>query len=236
MPCLKTRSRQKEIFDLESPSQEESFEAYRLIRLVNRYLGGTRVILSHLKEFSKSWKPSDPVRILDVGAGIGDIPQAIVQWSRSKGYRVKIVALDISHPSLVLAQREISTYPEISLIQADILGMPLRQESFDYVISSLLFHHLKDEDIPRVLKAFDALARRGIIVNDLMRRWKAYLGIFFLTRFTQNRVFRHDAPLSVLRGFRKKEVETLIQKAGLPYLEFQSHFAYRFAIVGEKPA
>jgi hypothetical protein len=102
------------------------------------------------------------------------------------------------------------------------------------VISSLFFHHLDDEKIPDVLKIFDVLAARGLIVNDLLRRKRAYLWIKFFSRFTQNRAFRNDAPLSVLRGFQPKEIKNLTQRSGLNYLKLYHHFGHRFALAGEK--
>lgn len=228
------RSQEKEIFDIENPGEEETFQAYREIQRVNRFLGGINVILSHLKRFAAKWPKNFPIKILDVGTGACDIPQAIVKWAKGKGYSVKIVALDISPRALAFAKKEIAGYPEIILIQASISQLPFRPQSFDYVISSLFFHHLEDGEIPRVLKSLDTVTRKGILVNDLLRRQRAYLWILFFCRFTQNRVFRNDAPLSVLRGFKRCEIEGLFRASNLDYLKFYEHFGHRFAMAGEK--
>lgn len=220
--------------DLEDRCYEERIGAYRLIRLVNRYLFGTRVILTHLENYSKPWKQETTIRILDVGSGASDIPQAIVDWARKKGWRVHVVALDICPKALSFAKSECAGYPEISFVRASTFALPFPPQSFDYIISSMFFHHLSDDEIVRVLKVFDAHAVRGIIVNDLARNLRAWLWIFFFTRFIRNKMFRNDAPLSVLRGFKKHEVDALIRETGLNYLRFHPHIGHRFAIAGEK--
>ncbi len=220
--------------DLETRSDKETIRAYRLIRRVNHFLGGTRVTLSHLKQYSKRWDKNDCIRILDVAAGIADIPQAIVRWARKKGFHVTVVALDINPQVTSYAKQELHHYPEINLIRASIFEIPFATQSFDYVITSQFFHHLNEEEVLRVLKIFSLLAKRGIIVNDLMRRIRAYLWIHFFSRFTTNEIFRNDAPLSVRRGFCREEVQKIIQESGLDYLKFYHHPYHRFAIAGER--
>jgi ubiquinone/menaquinone biosynthesis C-methylase UbiE len=234
MLTLKTRSTEKEMIDLQPLSDEEALKAFRLIRYINRHLGGANVILSHLKHFSRAWNPDSPIRILDVGAGACDIPQTIVDWARKAGWRVEITALDSNPKVLEYAKSELACYPEIQLLHADIFQVFFPAGSFDYVISSLTFHHLDDKEIPQALRLFDRLARRGMIINDLVRSETAYFWIYLLSRLTPNKVFRNDAPLSVRRSFKRGEVENWIRETGFSYLKYYNHFAYRFALAGEK--
>ncbi len=234
MISFRERSQEKEIFDLEEPNFKEISDAYCLIRHVNQYLGGTRVILNYLKYFSRSWKRQSLIRILDVGTGSADIPQAIAIWAKKNRFRVQVTALDISAEALRFARQETSSNPEISFIQASCFEMPFNQNSFDYIISSMFFHHLSDPEIMSVLSSFDRICKRGIIINDLLRHPAAYYGIHLLSRFTTNRVFRNDAPLSVLRGFKKREWEILLDQTGLKYLKIKRHLGYRIAIAGQK--
>lgn len=236
MTALKKRSLEKEIMDLEVRGYEETAEAYRFIRDVNRYLFGTRVILSHLDQYSKRWNKETPIRILDVATGASDIPQSIALWARKHGFRVQIVALDINPQVMVFAKREIAGYPEILLVRGSVFDLPFRPQTFDYVISSMFFHHLTDEEVIKVLRIFDRFAKRGVVVNDLVRNLRAYLWIHLFARLTKNEMIRNDAPLSVLRGYRRPEVQNLIQESGLSYLGYHRHFAHRFAIAGEKHA
>lgn len=236
MLSLKKRSPEKEIMDLEMRGYEETAEAYRFIRGVNRYLFGTRVILSHLREYSRRWDRGALIRILDVASGASDIPQAITLWAQKNGFRVQVTALDINPQAMAFAKSQTSGRPGILFVQGSVFNLPFLPESFDYVISSMFFHHLADEEAVCVLKIFDRFARRGILVNDLTRNLRAYLWIHLFARLSKNEMIRNDAPLSVLRGYKKIEAEKLIQNSGLSYLRYHRHWAHRFAIAGEKHA
>ncbi len=236
MLTLKQRSPEKEIMDLEIRGYDETAAAYRFIRNVNRYLFGTRVILSHLDQYSRRWDKAALIRILDVATGASDIPQAIAEWARRRGFQIQIVALDINPQVMIFAKKEITGYPEITLVRGSVFDLPFRPETFDYVISSMFFHHLTDEEVVKVLRIFDRFAKRGVVVNDLVRNLRAYLWIHLFARLTKNEMIRNDAPLSVLRGYRQAEVKDLIRKSGLSYLGYHRHFAHRFAIAGEKNA
>ena len=232
---FRTRSGEKEIMDLRALDARETTDTYRLIGYVNRFLGGSRVLIHHLDKFSAAWPKDRDITILDVGAGAADIPQAIIRWARRTGRRIKITALDYSQSTVDFVRERLrEAYPEIRLIRASVYSMPFVEGAYDYVTSSMFFHHLKDEEIVSVLRIFDRIARRGIIINDLLRSRQAYYGISLLAGFTANPVFRNDAPLSVLRGFRPAEAAALAEKAGVSYLKVYPHFAYRFALAGEK--
>lgn len=234
MISLAARSPEKEILDLEIPDYSETVASYLLIQRVNRFLGGTEALLSCFKEFSKHWKKNSPVSILDVGCGTADIPRSLVDWGRKKGSPLSVTCLDLNEHALSYTQKNLSRYPEFFWVRASNSHLPFRDESFDYVISSMFFHHLENPEIVATLRNFNRIARRGIVVNDLVRNRLAYFGILSLSQFIPNRIFRFDAPLSVRRGFRPEEIRSLARQAGLDYLRFQSRYAFRFTLAGEK--
>jgi len=222
-----------EIMDLEEPALDEMLAAYKLMRHVNRFLGGRKVIIDHLEAYHRRW-PDKPITILDVGCGSADIPLAVARWARSRQLRVIIIALDLNHHLLENGRANMPDYPEIQWLCASSHNLPFKNTSVDYVTTSMFFHHLSEVDIIRALNHFDRISRRGMVVNDLLRYTRAYLWIRFFCLFTRNRIFRYDAPLSVLRGFVQHEVESISARAGLGYLQFRKHFGHRFALAGEK--
>ena len=230
----KFRSQEKEIMDLSPLTYEESVSVYKLIARVNQYLGGTGVILRHLRRFSREWKPGQTIRILDVGSGGADIPKAIALWFRKRKWPAQITTLDLNGEAVRMAKNQLEDYPEITCVQGSCFELPFPENSFHYVISSMFFHHLSDAEAVLALKAFDQITSRGIIINDLVRSRRAFWGIKLFAAFTGNKIFQNDAPLSVLRGFVAKEADSLIERSGLSYLKFHRHFAHRFALAGEK--
>ena len=77
----------------------------------------------------------------------------------------------------------------------DAFSPPFTPCSFDFVFSSQVLHHFSEPEIILLLRTWSKLARRGILVSDLIRHPIAYIGIRLLTRlFTRNPMTRMDAP------------------------------------------
>ena len=225
------RSSQNEIIDLRPLTPEENRSAFKRISWVNRFLGGTGVILHHLKRFSKNWNSGEVIRILDLGTGISDIPEAIIKWGNKKGFRIQIAALDLFHESLKSGRPNPGIFP----VQASCFAPPFQNQTFDYVIASMFFHHLSDPEICEVLRQSSLMAKRGVIMNDLYRSFIPYIGFWLLTLFTGDPIFRNDGLISIQRGFRIQDLKDWISKTELSFLKPRCHiFSFRVALAGEK--
>ena len=214
---MRARSSELELLDLETPPRDVMARVVGYLAFVNRWLGGTGAVARHLQEVR------DPVTVLDVGAGAADIPLALAR----RFPNVRPVAFDLSEMMLSFA----SGLPRV---RGDVMRVPFRDRSVDYVISTHFFHHLSDEQIVVTLREFDRIARRGIIVNDLLRRRRALAWIKLFTLWA-NRYVKVDGPLSVRRGFSVPEAEELARRAGLDWLRVRVHFGHRFTLAGERP-
>jgi hypothetical protein len=72
----------------------------------------------------------------------------------------------------------------------------------------------------------------GFFINDLHRHPLAYHSIKWITKiFSKSYLVKNDAPLSVLRGFKRKEWKGLFQQAGIDNYELQWKWAFRWLIV-----
>lgn len=179
-------------------------------------LGGRWITLRHVRHLLGGLPAHRPVTVLDVGTGAADIPVTLVRWARRHGRVLRIFALDRGRATLAYARAYTAGYPEITLIQGDALALPVRPESVDIVISAMTLHHLGPEEAPRYLAEIDGAARRGWVVNDLVRGRPAHRLVWLLTRlFTRSAMARHDGPLSILRSYTPPEVTALCEKAGL---------------------
>jgi ubiquinone/menaquinone biosynthesis C-methylase UbiE len=209
------------------------------IRRVNSLLGYTRSTLHHLDRFSRRWRAGETIRILDVATGSGDIPLAILRWAGRRGFDVRVVGLDL-HAATAReaagAARAAGDAVEpfhLRIVLGDALRLPFADGSFDYVLSAMFLHHLDDADAARVLREIARVARRGIIVADLLRHRRAYAWISLFTLFAGPMV-RHDARVSVAQAFTRAEVLRLADAAGLGYARYHRHFGHRFVLAGEK--
>jgi ubiquinone/menaquinone biosynthesis C-methylase UbiE len=210
------RAEQSEIMDDLDQPDEEFTAAYRELRIINRWLGGVRAIERFLPAGSD-------LLILDVAAGACDVSEALLQRMACR-----IVVLDLNARGLKLA---IKSWP----VAGDALELPFREGTFDVVMASLFFHHLRKQDCVRVLAQMWRIARRRVLVNDLHRHAVAYFSIRALTvLFSKSRMVRHDAPLSVRRAFRPPELLDIAAEAGVPARVHRS-FPYRLVLVADKP-
>ncbi len=172
--------------------------------------------------------------VLDVGSGGADIPVRLARWARRRGRRLRLIAVDRDRQILEVARRRAAAYPEISLVQADGLHLPLRAGGVDAAISSLTLHHLEPAVAPQLLREMARVARIGFVVNDLIRSRVAYALVWLATRlFAWHRMSRHDGPLSVLRAYTPEEIGSLAARAGLSGIRVVRHpLRVRLAVVG----
>jgi len=231
---MRTRSLEHEILDDRTPAQPVVDSIYRFLTFVNRWLGGQRATLRRFEVFARSWEPGARIEVLDVATGAADVPRALIEWSRTKGFDLHVTALDLSSSALSYARRAGPADARLRLVCADVRRPPCGDRAYDYVTCALFFHHLTDDEIVRTLGVFDRIARRGIVVNDLVRTRRAFLWSWLLTR-PVHPILGHDGPLSVRRALRPAELERLVALANMGWLSVRRHFGHRMTLAGERP-
>lgn len=223
---------------MDEPAQDpgELEKSLRDLREVNRWLGGTRVVLHYLADLVRR-HPRAEYRVLDIATGSGDIPLQVAKWARGEDLQVAIVATDNHPTTLEAARAHTAAEPCIRVEAADAMELPYANESFDVALFSTALHHFDDErDCIRVLREMHRVCRIGFIVNDLARSRPALLGarLLAVTVWRTHPITRHDGPLSIRRAFTPAELRALAAKAGFANGRVQAHFPFRLALVVEK--
>ncbi len=182
----------------------------------NRWLGGRELSSKGLAVLA----PGEmPVTMIDIGTGGADIPLALLDEARGTGRRLSVTATDGRAEILDAAMRReprLGTTADLTLCVADGRSLPFGDRTFDIAHASLLLHHLDPTAAVEVLREMGRVARRGIVVNDLVRARVAWVGAWLLSHLaTTNRYTRHDAPMSVGRAYTVAELTALIAAAGL---------------------
>src|SRR5258707_7226613 len=178
-------------------SYEDFRGCLRSLEQVNRWLLGYRPTLAWLERLP--CEPHDPVHIVDVGSGGGGLLRQIGGWVRRRGIAVQLTGIDLN-PYAARAAAE-STPKELGIewVTGDAL-MYRPKKPVDIVESSLMAHHLDDEEIIALLRWMEATAQVGWLINDLERsEWSSRM--FGWVRW--HRLVRHDGPGSFRRAFRK---------------------------------
>ncbi len=204
-----------EIIDNFSTPYRVAEKNYAFMEEVNSFYGGRRVITSFLSSELQTnrLRGKDSFSILDLGAGSCDIPAAVIKWGRQREIAVNYTCLE-KHPAAVRRAREKNRLDKLQLVDGDILDYE-PERRYDYVTISLVLHHFCFSDIQQIIAKYSNFTREAIIVNDLFRHPVLYFLTWLRTRITTQEN-RHDALLSVKKGFTPEELKTLT--AGLPGL------------------
>ncbi len=199
------RSYEKEMMDRAGNSPVLLAGELRNLRLLNRYARGSHSVMLALWRMLGR-EPLKHLSILDIGTGSADIPAAIFARAKRRHVAAKIVGMEADPLTARIAIERTQQHADINIIQGDAGAPPFSPGSFDYVIASQFLHHFTEAKIIDLLKQWAKLARRGIIISDLVRHPLAYHGIRLLTQLaTRNIMTLTDAPLSVRRAFTFKE-------------------------------
>jgi len=222
-----------ELMDLPNADPGELAHSLADLAWINRWLGGLRLIGTHLASFLHG--AAAPIRILDVGTGYADVPRAIARWGRRAGLPVEIEGMDHHEHIVRLARQASGSYPEIRICQADAMALPYPEGSFHIVLASLVLHHMEGEAQVRLLAELHRVASQVVLVNELRRgSWPFLVTWGALHALTTNRLTRHDGPLSVRRGFLPEELMVLARRAGWGRVKVSRHLFFRLALVGQK--
>jgi len=178
---------------------------------LNRRFGAHRLVLDHLEPVLAR---REPLRVLDLGTGGADIPRAVVQSARQLGCPLVITAVDRQQPTLEIAEKFSTGFPEIRFVRADFLDFS-QGTIYDVVLCNLVLHHLDESDAIRLLRRCRELTRGVALVTDLRRSRLAQAGIFAVTGLVYREpMTRHDARLSAERAFSFPELRKLAIAAG----------------------
>lgn len=228
---LEVRSYEKELMDDLESTGTVIVQTLKELDTINRLLGGNQVSIQGLQKLMQG-RANTPTTLVDLGCGGGDILILMAKWARKKGYNIQFIGVDANQSIVEYAQENCKAYPEISFSTVNIFADQFRAQTFDIIHASLFTHHFTDEELLAMFQQYKHQAKLGIIVNDLHRHWFAYHAIKILTRLLSNsEMVRNDAAVSVARGFKKIELEKLLQQAGIKDYQLAWRWAFRWKLV-----
>jgi hypothetical protein len=96
-------------------------------------------------------------------------------------------------------------------------------------LCTLTLHHFKESEIFDIMTVFHTNATVGVIINDLQRSSLAYRlfqSLCFV--FKLNTMSREDGLISILRGFKKKELIDFSEKLNFSNYTIKWKWAFRY--------
>jgi 2-polyprenyl-3-methyl-5-hydroxy-6-metoxy-1,4-benzoquinol methylase len=211
MISLASRSRAAEQMD--DPALDP--DVYRAVledlSRVNRWTMASRPTLSFLGRAIGSAKRFS---LLDVGFGHGDMLRRIARWTKRRGLCANLVGVDLNAKSQAAAR---AATPEDMQIDYRIGDYRDQRGPFDFIVSSLVAHHMTGAQLRDFIRFMEEEAIGGWLINDLHRHRLSFLGYPYLARLLgAHRIVREDGTLSIARSFRPPEWRAILEQAGVP--------------------
>jgi 2-polyprenyl-3-methyl-5-hydroxy-6-metoxy-1,4-benzoquinol methylase len=221
-------------FDLQGKELDKTL---RDLDNINKWLGGNKITLKGVKTIVENHPKTKEIHIADVGCGNGAVLREIASWGRKNGYKLKLTGIDANTYAIEIGEKMSSGFQEIAFLPLDIFSEKFKNFRCDIMLCTLTLHHFKNQKIIELLNLFNHQSRLGVLINDLHRSKLAYrLFQAFCMVFINNEIAKKDGLISILRGFKKEELQDFAKK--IPQSNHQISwkwaFRYRWIIQKEK--
>jgi 2-polyprenyl-3-methyl-5-hydroxy-6-metoxy-1,4-benzoquinol methylase len=232
MPDFSKRSEKIEIMDDLQASGEIIDVTLRELETINRLLGGNYVTLNGIEKLLRKNNRDQLLVVADLGCGSGDILKLIRKRLDKNGYTAMLVGIDANKNIADYAARHTDPAQNIVYEAVDIFSPAFAEKKFDIVTGTLFFHHFTTDQLIKFFRQLKSQVRIGIVINDIHRHWFAYHSINWLTRwFSKSYMVKHDAGVSVMRAFKKNELENIIRQAGFSRYSLRWMWAFRWQVI-----
>ncbi len=224
---FKNRHYTKELLDADDIPTADLYQNLRELDFINTWLGGYDISLAALK---KILPKNEPKVLVDIGCGGGDTLKYIARWNSKKGYNLQLFGVDLKLDCTAYAL-ENKPYTALTFITDDYQNIHQHLPQIDILHACLFCHHLSEAQIIELIK-YAKKHNIILIINDLERNSIAYYAIRTLTQlFSKSYLVKNDAPLSVLRGFKKTEWKKMLETANATNYHIAWKWAFRHQII-----
>jgi 2-polyprenyl-3-methyl-5-hydroxy-6-metoxy-1,4-benzoquinol methylase len=233
MNSFKHRSYQKELLDSRNIPFVDIKQNMKELNTINTMLGGHGITISGVREIilaAQKIKKNLITTICEIGCGGGDNLDAINKWAIKNNIVVDFIGIDIKQECIDFAKQQ---YPHLPAKWVTSAYQNVKFDGKPHIIFSSLFcHHFTNEELIEQLQWLKQNATTGFFINDLHRNKIAYYSIKIITSIlSKSYLVKNDAPVSVARGFIKKEWKYLLQKANIKNGTVKWKWAFRHLII-----
>ena len=223
------RSTLPELMDTEIVTADDFADCLADLATVNRLTLAKQPTLAWLAAATRKLPAGRTVSVLDVGFGQGDMLRAIWELCHRRGLKAELVGVDLNPLSAVAAKRATPSQMQIDYRTGDVFALPVSPR-FDFIVCSLLTHHLSNSDVVSFLRLLENRSICGWFINDLHRHPVPYHAFRVLAAVASwHRFVRHDGPVSIARSFRHGDWEALLAQAGLS-ARIRWHMPFRYCV------
>ena len=222
------RSYKKELLDSSDIPFKDIAKNMQELDIINTRLGGHSITLEGFKKLATN---KNKVAVCEIGCGGGDNMKALAAFCSKNKIDAEFTGIDINDDCIEFAKKK-AMYGNVQFIVSDYKLVNFENNKPDIIFSSLFCHHFTDDDLIKMLQWMKENVKLGFFINDLQRHPLAYYSIKYITRlFSKSYLVKNDAPLSVLRGFKRNEWKNIFEGAGITNYSIQWKWAFRYLII-----
>ena len=222
------RSDQKELIDSDDIAFADIQQNLKELGFINTYLGGHSITTDGFQKLAGDKKE---ITVCEIGCGGGDNLNAIYRCCSKKNVDLKLIGIDIKPDCIAYAKKNTAIDDE-NFIVSDYRNVDFGNDKPHIIFSSLFCHHFTDNKLVPLLQWMKQNSKIGFFINDLHRSPIAYYLIKVGTKlFSRSYLVKNDAPISVLKGFKKKEWKTILDKADITNYSIEWKWAFRHLII-----
>jgi SAM-dependent methyltransferase len=213
---LSRRSDEPEWLDTAETTPEELELVLRDLARFNGTMLGHRAVIAWLDKAVQRIPKGTELTLVDVGCGYGDLLRAIRNWADRRGIVIRLVGLDLSRETVRIAQTATADALCIEYSVMDVFDF-VPPGPVDFVVSSLLTHHMSDQMIVTFLRWMERTACRGWMIYDLQRHPVPFYFIRLMGWLTSlHPIVIHDGQISVARSLTRAEWTARLRDAEVP--------------------
>ena len=228
MPSFTNRSKQLELLDNMNIPFMDIRRNMQELDTINTLLGGHAITISGVKKLLQHNKDKK-ISICEIGCGGGDNLRAIDEWLRKKNISASYIGIDIN-PHCIQHAQSVAGLGHAQWIVSDYKKVVFPEKPA-IIFGSLFCHHFTDDQLVEMFRWMHQNSATGFFINDLHRHAVAYYSIKLLTAlFSKSYLVKNDAPLSVLRGFKRKDWHHLLSAAGIEQSLCTWRWAFRWLV------
>ena len=228
---FKKRSLQKELLDRDDIPFADIALNMKELEFINSRLGGHSITIKGFKNLLQTRKT---ISVCEIGCGGGDNLNALHKFCKKNNINVQFTGIDINKDCIAYAKQNVISEKVVFLV-SDYSKVNFKNNKPDIIFSSLFCHHFTNDELVEMLHWMKNNSSVGFFINDLHRHPLAYHFIKMTTKlFSKSYLVKNDAPISVLRGFRKNEWKEIFKKTGITNYSIEWKWAFRYLIINEK--
>lgn len=231
----KKRSDADEIMDDFALEGETLRDALDKIAKINQLLGGNKLTLQGVQKLLENKSKTTEIRIVDIGCGNGDMLRYLADYAKNNNWNFKLIGVDANNFTINHAINLSKDYSTISYLCEDIFDTEFDNLKCDIVLCTLTLHHFKENELEKLMAQFYKNTTIGIVVNDLQRSaiaYRLFQALCFVFQLTK--MSKEDGLVSILRGFKRSELEATSNKLNFKNYTINWKWAFRYQWIVKK--